>query len=213
VTVADGAPTGPHPRRRTTALDVKPGWDQRFGAWARRVLPGAHAVSDQADEMLVTILGSCVAACIRDPVVGVGGMNHFMLPHDSGESQRWPAGSLRYGTFAMERLINDLLARGARRDRLELKLFGGANVIQSSMKVGDANAAFARKFARDEGLKIIGEDLGDIHPRRVHYFAVTGKAMRLLLQRGDDARVFRDEDRMAETLRRQPVAGDVELFD
>ena len=126
------------------------------------VIQGEFLVSDDPDLMLTTILGSCVAACVRDPVAGVGGMNHFLLPgEDGGEG-------LRYGVQSMELLVNALLRRGARRDRLEVKLFGGARLIDGLTDVGSQNAAFAERFVRDEGLQAAGGSLRGQQARRIH---------------------------------------------
>ena len=113
------------------------------------VIQGEFHVSDEPDLMLTTILGSCVAACVRDPVTGVGGMNHFLLPGEEGGE------GLRYGVQSMELLVNALLRRGARRDRLEVKLFGGARLIDGLTDVGSQNAAFAERFVQTIKLEVL----------------------------------------------------------
>src|ERR1700753_1018545 len=139
-----------------------------------RINPGGHYVT-RNNELLVTILGSCVAACVRDPVAGVGGMNHFLLPgEDGGEG-------LRYCVQSMELLVNALLRRGARRDRLEVKLFGGARLIDGLTDVGSQNAAFAERFVRDEGLQAAGGSLRGDRARRIQYWPQTGRARQILL--------------------------------
>lgn len=216
----------PPPRRpraesdRRTLGNTGPGeglrryWDTDFEAYVVKVLPGEHAVTTDPADMLVTVLGSCVSACIRDPISGVGGMNHFMLPGESrAPSWREATNEMRYGQFAMERLINDVLMRGGRRDRLEIKVFGGANVLQSSIRIGSNNAEFVRDYCRVEGLKIVAEDLGGTHPRRIHYFPMTGRVFRLELKREPDASVFQQELGYREQLRKQKVEGSIELFD
>ena len=155
-------------------------FDPDFHAYVVPVVLGHHRISSRSDDMLVTTLGSCVAACVHDPVARVGGMNHFLLPGAPSEAGIGIA--TRYGGVAMERLIRDLLDRGARRERLEVKLFGAARVIDSSLDVGAANAAFALDFIKREGLELAGSDLGGAHGRRVHFFPTTGKAMRRLLR-------------------------------
>jgi len=187
--------------------------DPQIGGTVVKVLPGEHYVTDIQDEVLVTVLGSCVAACIRDPILGAGGMNHFMLP---GEARgRWGEATheMRYGQFAMEKLINDMLKRGARRDRLEVKLFGGANVIRSSLRIGSSNAEFARSFMRAEQLTIAAEDLEGEYPRRIHYFPLTGRVQRLEMRRDPDRVVFESELSYRDRLRDQTVEGEIELFD
>lgn len=135
---------------------------------------GEHYVTCDPDVMLTTILGSCVAMCLRDPSTGVGGMNHFLLPE--GPSSGIDAGR-RYGAYAMEVLINDCLKSGARRDRLEAKLFGGGRMFDTLKDVGVTNADFAEKFLRDEGIAIVGGSLRGTGGRRVQYWPVTGRAL------------------------------------
>lgn len=135
---------------------------------------GEHHVTRDPNVVLSTILGSCVAMCLRDPVAGVGGMNHFLLPDGSGAGT--DAGR-RYGAYAMELLINDVLKAGGRRDRLEAKLFGGGRMFDSLRDVGRSNADFAEKFLRDEGIPVVGGSLRGDGGRRVHYWPVTGKAL------------------------------------
>ena len=147
--------------------------DHHFHQDAVKVLPGEYFVT--ADDMMVmTVLGSCIAACIYDPRVRVGGMNHFLLPEGSGAGT--DAGR-RYGAYAMELLINDVLKAGGRRDRLEAKLFGGGRMFDSLRDVGRSNADFAEKFLRDEGIPVVGGSLRGDGGRRVHYWPVTGKAL------------------------------------
>jgi chemotaxis protein CheD len=135
---------------------------------------GEHHVTDDPDVMLTTILGSCVALCLRDPVAGVGGMNHFLLPEGAGAGT--DAGR-RYGAYAMEVLINDCLKAGGRRERLEAKLFGGGRMFDSLKDVGLANADFAERFLRDEGIALAGGSLRGSGGRRVQYWPVTGRAL------------------------------------
>lgn len=173
---------------------------------------GDYYVTDKPQEMIVTILGSCVAACIHDPIARVGGMNHFLLP-DTGEAALKNANeSTRYGVFAMEQLINGLLKLGAQKHRLEVKVFGGANVINNSSMIGTKNVAFVRDFLRREGLKITSSDLGEDYPRRLRFYPDTGKAMLLKLQRKEDRVVVDEEKRFADTLRAKPMEGGIELF-
>jgi len=135
---------------------------------------GEHYVTADPTVMLTTILGSCVAMCLRDPVAGVGGMNHFLLPEGSGSG---PEAGRRYGAYAMEVLINDCLKRGARRDRLEAKLFGGGRMFDALQDVGRANADFAERFLRDEGIALAGGSLRGTGGRRLQYWPVSGRAL------------------------------------
>jgi chemotaxis protein CheD len=146
--------------------------DHHFHQDAVKVLPGEYFVT--ADDMMVmTVLGSCIAACIYDPRVRVGGMNHFMLP-DGGMD----AGG-RYGSFAMELLINEMMKLGARRETMQAKVFGGGQVMHTftTMNVGERNTQFVLDYLQTERIAVISKDVLDIHPRKVCYFPATGKAM------------------------------------
>jgi chemotaxis protein CheD len=191
-------------------------FDPTFKIMAVKVLPGEHYVSTAGQEMIVTVLGSCVSACIWDQRMRIGGMNHFMLPETGTEGA--PADkSMRYGNFAMEELINDLLRRGARRESIEIKVFGGGNVISSmsgggTVPIGDRNAAFVRRYLADEGYRIAAEDLGGAHPRRIHFFPRLGKVIRLFLKKDVERAVINREMSYRTKLQDVPVEGDVELF-
>ncbi|MCT7305036.1 chemoreceptor glutamine deamidase CheD [Ralstonia sp. 22086] len=152
-------------------------YDTTFGRRAMKVLPGEYSVTTE-DLMLVTVLGSCVSACVRDKTLGIGGMNHFMLPsRNEGESILSP--SMRYGTHAMEVLLNQLYKAGAKRERLEIKVFGGAAVLagMSTLDVGERNGKFVLEFLRNEGLTVAAKDLFDVHPRKVYFVPSTGQIM------------------------------------
>lgn len=184
-------------------------FDPHFRQPAFKLLPGEYVTSAQ-ELMLVTVLGSCVAACIRDPLAGVGGMNHFMLP-DSDDASG--AGSARYGNYAMEMLINALLKNGAQRARLEVKLFGGGAVLPgfTATQVGERNASFALRYLRDEGIKLVAKDLGGDAPRRVHYMPLSGRAFVRCLPSAQRELVVA-ETRYLDKLRGEDTAGSVELF-
>ena len=186
--------------------------DPRFDAVAVKVFPGEHYVTDSAGEMLVTVLGSCVAACIRDPVIGVGGMNHFMLPESGGDGWGGASPCMRYGNVAMERLINDILARGGLRQRLEIKVFGGGNVMRGSSNIGHRNADFVEEYLAAEGLRITAAHLRGDLPRRVHFFPATGQVMLLELRRPEEIAVVKCEAKYKSKLLFEPVPGSVELF-
>jgi chemotaxis protein CheD len=173
---------------------------------------GEHYISDQPGLEILTVLGSCIGACIRDPKRGVGGMNHFMLPGRSAESAPGAVNEMRYGQYAMERLINDLLAAGAKRERLEIKLFGGANTFQTGMRIGDRNVAFVRQFLADEGMCIAAEDLGGTVGRRLRFNPVSGTVMRLRMERGLGTHLFRKEIDFSQTVDTTSMDGSVELF-
>jgi chemotaxis protein CheD len=143
------------------------------------VVQGEHYVTDEPEVVLTTILGSCVAACLRDPVAGVGGMNHFLLP--GGDRRDSGPESVRYGVHAMELLVNAMLARGARRETMEAKLFGGARLIKGLTDVGALNADFSEDFVRREGMKLAGGSLRGESGRRIQFWPVSGRARQVLL--------------------------------
>jgi chemotaxis protein CheD len=137
------------------------------------IAQGETRVSDEHDVVLTTVLGSCVAACFYDPVVQVGGINHYLLADGQGTD----AGSMqRYGVYAMEVLINAMLAMGASRHRLKARIFGGARMRTGFRDIGGANIAFARAFLRDERIPLVGEDVGGTGARRVEFRAALGLA-------------------------------------
>ncbi|KAB2943225.1 MAG: chemotaxis protein CheD [Hyphomicrobium sp.] len=143
----------------------------------KHVMEGQFHVSDDPNLVLTTVLGSCVAACLRDPVARIGGMNHFLLPGDGDRAQSRDAE--RYGVYLMELLVNGLMSRGAQRARLEAKLFGGARTIFKSSDVGKMNANFADHFLKNEGIAIVGASLGGKAGRRVEYWPVSGRARQI----------------------------------
>ena len=191
-------------------ITTEPGsyFDAALQTPAIKLLPADYRVSDQP-LALVTLLGSCVAACLYDSLLGVGGMNHFMLPGRESDTV-----CSRYGVHAMELLINDLLKRGARRSRLQAKVFGGGNVLSGfySDPIGTRNAAFVLEYLAAERIPVIAQDLGDIYPRKVCFFPQTGRTLvkRLPTTRND---VIVDAERAYYgRLAREPASGSVELF-
>ena len=176
-----------------------------------KVFAGDWYVSGRDDEMLATFLGSCVSACIRDPIINVGGMNHFLLPGDE-KTMGQASDAARYGVYAMERLINGVLKAGGRKERLEIKVFGGGNVLQNTARIGSMNARFIRDFLRNEGYRIASEDLEGDCPRSVHYYPVTGKVMMRQLRRREDMVVLVEEERYQSEISKKPIEGDIELF-
>lgn len=186
-------------------------FDRKFGLEAAKILPGEYFVSNR-EALLVTVLGSCVAACIRDTESGIGGMNHFMLPDDGGRN---PLGmSARYGTYAMEILINHLLKLGARRNHLEAKVFGGGAVLASlaSSNVGAKNAEFVLDFLQTEKIPIVAKDLLDSYPRKVYYFPHTGRVLVKKLHRVHNDTLFSRENEYKVRLSGSVMEGEVELF-
>lgn len=187
-------------------------YDRTFDCNAAKILPGEYYHTGK-DMLIVTVLGSCVSACIRDRVSGQGGMNHFMLP-DGGDPGNPVSASMRYGTYAMEVLINDLLKAGARREHLEAKVFGGGAVLRgfSAMNVGERNAAFVMQFLKTERIPVLAEDLNDIYPRKVYFFPRTGKVLvKKLMQTHNDTLAKREQE-YAGRLKVAPVGGEIDLF-
>lgn len=190
-------------------------WDHALGAWSAKILPGEFYIT-RAEEAITTVLGSCISACIRDPELAVGGMNHFMLPEDTTQGKSsWldnDAGlATRYGSFAMESLINGLLKLGARRERLEVKLFGGGHILNVGMDVGDRNIDFARHWLKVEGYKVVAEDVGQTVPRRVVYFPASGK-VRVKHLRPLESREIAQREQQYLRKTAKPAAGEIELF-
>lgn len=168
---------------------------------------GDTYVTSNPDEVLTTILGSCIAACIRDPVSGVGGMNHFLLPDgNSGDRE-----ARCYGVNAMELLINDILKHGGDRRRLEAKIFGGANVVSALTDVGSRNYAFARQFLNDEGIPIVGGDVGGELARRIQFMPATGRARQAVVK-GAEPRLVEEELTALHKKTQTVVAPEVEFF-
>lgn len=188
-------------------------WHHAYQKYGARIMPGEYYVTS-SDELIATTLGSCVSACIRDPVAGVGGMNHFMLPFKDGDKMAGGGASYRYGNFAMEHMINDILKNGGRRERLEVKVFGGGNVLPSMTAVGTKNADFVREYLETEGFNIASKDLGGPYPRKVVYFPQTGKVLmqRVSMSRRDEEEMTRRELEYRNTLDTKPVEGDIDLF-
>lgn len=143
------------------------------------IVQGEYFVTDDPSVVITTLLGSCVAACIRDPITKVGGMNHFLLP---GPEIRMKASEAeRYGVHLMELLVNGLLQRGARRERLEAKLFGGARTVEGLSDIGARNAAFAERFLLNEDIAIVGGSLGGESGRRLQFWPVSGRARQAVM--------------------------------
>ena len=173
------------------------------------VIQGEYKVLNDPNVVLTTILGSCVAACMRDPVIGVGGMNHFLLP-GSAEAMASGGDATRYGVHLMELLINGLLKQGARRDRLEAKIFGGAKTIARFSNVGEQNARFARQFLMDEGIKIVGESTGGEHGRKLEYWPSSGRARQYALTGVETQKTVALEQRPVPVAK--PVENAIEFF-
>ena len=207
------APAGPNRLDRLKARLRRPGeasfffWDAHFRNDAVKVLPGEYFVHDE-DLLITTTLGSCIAACIWDRERRIGGMNHFMLPEGAGDSGR-------YGSYAMELLINELMKRGATRPTLEAKVFGGGAVIagMNSLNVGERNTRFVVEYLQTERIPIVSRDVMDIYPRKVCFLPASGKAMvKRLAPTHADAFVAQDRAAAQTALPVATGGGSVDLF-
>lgn len=189
-------------------------WDKRMNLPAAKILPGEMYVS-ASGEMISTVLGSCVSACIRDKRIGIGGMNHFMLPMQGEHSDNWGqsevSSSMRYGNWAMEFLINEILKHGGNKRDFEVKIFGGGQVLQNMTNIGSRNIEFVKAFLFREGLNVFAQDLGDVYPRKVLYFPDTGAVKMKKLRKVHNQTIAERERKYIKTID-QPPQGDVELF-
>jgi len=187
-------------------------FDARLNAEVAKIFPGQYFVTDR-DIVLLTVLGSCVAACIRDPSAGVGGMNHFLLPESTGEFG--PANrSARYGSYAMEVLINQLIQQGARKQNMEAKVFGGGNMLPDLRisAIGASNARFIVDYLNKEGIRVAAQDLLDECARKIYFFPGTGRVLvKKLRQLQNDTVLAREQD-YSQLVNRVELSGDVELF-
>ena len=206
---------------------IKRYWDPTRNVYAAKILPGEYYVT-VGDEMITTVLGSCISACVRDPVFGVGGMNHFMLPQSGGNAEdSWNdsmvSASARYGNVAMEHLITDIQKFGGVRENLEVKITGGGKVLAMMSDVGRRNIHFVREYIRMEGLRLMAEDVGDVFPRKVFYQPKSGRVQVKKLRTLHNDTIQRREEQYLERLRAPaprtqpemfgtPGGGDVELF-
>lgn len=184
-------------------------FDHHFQSDAVKVLPGEYFVTDQ-DILIMTVLGSCIAACIWDTKAGVGGMNHFMLPEgDSADT------SGRYGSYAMELLINEMIKLGARKESMQAKVFGGGQVMAgfTTMNVGERNTQFVLDYLHTERITLVSKDVLDIYPRKVVFFPTTGKAMvKKLAHSHPESLESTERKGNAVNLAKSTAGGSVDLF-
>lgn len=189
-------------------------FDRQFNIQAIKVLPGEYYAT-QDDTMIVTVLGSCVSVCLRDRYTGIGGLNHFMLPHDSSQDEHSViAASGRYGLYAMELLINQLLKMGAVRNRLEAKVFGGGQVLKNMtfMNVGQRNVSFVFDHLKQESIPVVSQDVLDIYPRKVCFFPKTGKVMLKKIHSLHNTTIIDREKAYLQEIDTRQVSGEVDLF-
>ncbi len=190
--------------------------DNAYGIIAAKILPGEYYVTNE-NELITTVLGSCISACIRDKESGIGGMNHFMLPVTTSEKMKKGneavvGNATRYGNFAMEHLINTILSNGGKRKNLEVKLFGGGKIIPTLTDIGIKNIEFVLDYIDTEGLLLLSQDLGNTYPRKIIYFPQTGKVGMKRIQDLHNATIVQRERQYFDNIKNAPVAGDVELF-
>jgi chemotaxis protein CheD len=182
-------------------------YDAHFRNEAVKVLPGEYFVHDE-DILVMTTLGSCIAACIYDRNARVGGMNHFMLPDGAGDSGR-------YGSYAMELLINEMMKRGASRMTMEAKVFGGGQVVSgmTTMNVGERNTNFVMDYLKTERIPIVSKDVLDVYPRKVCFLPGSGKAMvKRLAPTNTDALLAQDRAAAQKAVPAATGGGSVDLF-
>lgn len=190
-------------------------WDKSQHVVAAKILPGEYYVTKN-DELITTVLGSCISVCAYDPFAGVGGMNHFMLPAEKSgtENLALTSASFRYGDVAMERLINDLLKNGATKKGLIFKAFGGGQIIKGMTGIGQINIDFLHKFMGLEGLRIQASDLGGPYPRKINFSPLSGKVKQKKLEHmHNDTIVAREEKYVTEIEDQEEPSGDIDLFD
>lgn len=188
-------------------------YDRHFERQAVKILPGEYYVTS-GDKLIVTVLGSCVAVCLRDKVTGVGGMNHFLLPSDGSGETGLLTESARYGVYAMELLINHLLKMGTARTRFEAKVFGGGNVLRGLTvnNVGQRNAEFVLDYLHTEQIPVVAQDLLGEFPRKVYFFPDTGQVLVKRIRTLHNSTISDRESEYRMRVKFTPKSGDVELF-
>ncbi len=196
---------------------IRKGFDAKLGAVVAKILPGEYYATGE-NEFITTTLGSCVSACLWDPLLKVGGMNHFMLPEVGdgrlADISLGDGGSdaARYGSFAMEHLINAILKAGGRRERLKAKIVGGGHVLRIASDIGERNIQFVREYLTNEGIQIAGEDVGGHCGRQVRFHPVSGAAQVKPLASAERRDVIAEEGSYRAHIERKPASGEVELF-
>ena len=174
------------------------------------IIQGDHYVDNNPMTVLTTILGSCIATCLWDPVASVGGMNHFLLPGKNIDTHRFSQPNLqRYGINLMELLLNDLFRRGAVKSQLKAKIFGGAAIVKGLTDVGAMNSIFAEKFLSEEGIELVSKSVGGTYGRKIQFWPVGGRARQAFMT-SDINSIIRDEVKHTPVI--QHISGQVELF-
>lgn len=165
-------------------------FDDRFNVEAVKILPGQYYVT-RKNKMIVTVLGTCVGACIRDRVRGIGGINHFMLADNGRDAQKLDSKAVQHGLYAMDKLIEQLLKKGAQANWLEAKIFGGSNLLHevNSVDMGAVNSRFISDYLKRRGIKVVADGLGGPYPRKVYFFPKTGEVMVRTLKRAHNTTI------------------------
>lgn len=187
-------------------------FDKRNNTFAAKILPGEYYVTHN-QEVVTTVLGSCVSVCIYDPINAIGGMNHFMLPSGNNDNDILSE-SFRYGDVAMEKLVNVILRHGGDKAKLVFKAFGGGQIIKNMTNIGQRNISFLHKFMTMEGYKLSASDLGGPHPRKLLFYPLDGKVKLKRLQHMHNDTIIERENRYkTEISSQEEVTGDIDLFD
>ncbi len=193
-------------------------WDKTHRCHAAKILPGEFYVTSN-QEAICTTLGSCVSACIWDERSGIGGMNHFMLPltNEAATEVNWgqknvAGNATRYGNYAMEHMINEILSNGGRRKHLQAKVFGGGKVLKNMGNVGKKNADFVLEYLSIEKIALISQDLCDEYARKVFFNPLSGRAKVKRLRTFPNDTVSQRETKYLNDIVHEPVDGAVELF-
>jgi len=187
-------------------------YDKQHDSYAAKILPGEYYVTSN-QEVVTTVLGSCISVCVYDPVNSIGGMNHFMLPSGTSDNDIMSQ-SFRYGDVAMEKLVNVILRHGGNKAELIFKAFGGGQIIKNMTSIGQRNISFLHKFMTMEGYKLSASDLGGPHPRKVVFNPLDGKVKLKRLQHMHNDTILERENRYeTEISSQEEVTGEIDLFD
>jgi chemotaxis protein CheD len=187
-------------------------FDKNFNLDAVKILPGEYfACNDET--LIVTVLGSCVSVCLRDPILRIAGMNHFLLPANK-DIKNVNSDSARYGVYAMEVLINHMIKLGASKARMEAKVFGGGNVLKQlrSNSVGEQNASFVEEYLETENIRVVAKDLLGEYPRKIYFFPLTGEVKVRKLRSLHNTTIIDRETEYRVKVSQAPKSGDVDLF-
>jgi len=191
-------------------------WDRKHGFYAAKILPGQYYVSNN-DELIATTLGSCISVCAVDRTVGIGGMNHFMLPvYSANHKDAWGStiisAETRYGNFAMEHMINDIIKFGGIKSRIELKIIGGGRVMERMTDIGLRNISFVYDYIANENLKLVKEDIGDRYPRKVLFHIKSGKVKVRKLKKENNTTLMQRDTEYMDKMKTDELDGSVDLF-